>query len=216
MQLNSTIQLLFLLCPGYARQMLFSVILSPLEVSSTVVIIDSILVSIGWRLNKIRGNIGRDSNKGPAGAAVANQGCQQPSSVTLRYYQASSASWTFCLVQHSDSYSVLQISGLWTSQSSTNIVSWSQLHFHPWLPDHRQGVPSTEYCVRCSGAPLRHPAIWRQATKQGSTLYQSYILSQFSLLYFSLCGFLTQVKVWQSDHSVTLWLALFPHQYPVN
>ena len=66
--------------------------LSLLEVSSTVVIIDSILVSIGWRLNKIRGNIGRDSNKGPAGAAVANQGCQQPSSVTLRYYQASSAS----------------------------------------------------------------------------------------------------------------------------
>ena len=29
MQLNSTIQLLFLLCPGYVRQMLFSVILSP-------------------------------------------------------------------------------------------------------------------------------------------------------------------------------------------
>ena len=29
MQLNLTIQLLFLLCPGYARQMIFSVILSP-------------------------------------------------------------------------------------------------------------------------------------------------------------------------------------------
>merc|ERR1719430_110227 len=38
--------------------------LSLLEVSSTVVIIDSILVSINWGLSKIRGSIARSSNKG--------------------------------------------------------------------------------------------------------------------------------------------------------
>merc|ERR1711944_391174 len=38
--------------------------LSLLEVSSTVVIIDSILVSIDWGLSKIRGSIARGSNKG--------------------------------------------------------------------------------------------------------------------------------------------------------
>merc|ERR1711910_264502 len=35
---------------------------------------------------------------------------------------SSSTSWTSCLVQHSDSYSVLQISGPWTSQSLTRGV----------------------------------------------------------------------------------------------
>merc|ERR1719340_105439 len=35
---------------------------------------------------------------------------------------SSSTSWTSCLVQHSDSYSVLQISGPWTSQSFTRGV----------------------------------------------------------------------------------------------
>merc|ERR550519_221347 len=38
--------------------------LSLLEVSSTVVITDSILVSIDWGLSKIRGSIARGSNKG--------------------------------------------------------------------------------------------------------------------------------------------------------
>merc|ERR1719193_963581 len=38
--------------------------LSLLEVSSTVVITDSILVSIYWGLSKIRGSIARSSNKG--------------------------------------------------------------------------------------------------------------------------------------------------------
>merc|ERR1719431_1942563 len=38
--------------------------LSLLEVSSTVVIIDSIVISIYWGLSKIRGSIARGSNKG--------------------------------------------------------------------------------------------------------------------------------------------------------
>merc|ERR1719370_1428120 len=46
--------------------------LSLLEVSSTVVIIDSILVSIDWRLSKIRGSIARGSNKGASRGSCSN------------------------------------------------------------------------------------------------------------------------------------------------
>merc|ERR1719233_2215067 len=43
-----------------------------LEVSSTVVIIDSILVSIDWGLSKIRGSIARSSNKGASRGSCSN------------------------------------------------------------------------------------------------------------------------------------------------
>merc|ERR1719347_2282803 len=46
--------------------------LSLLEVSSTVVIIDSILVSIDWGLSKIRGSIARGSNKGASRGCCSN------------------------------------------------------------------------------------------------------------------------------------------------
>merc|ERR1712025_1397020 len=46
--------------------------LSLLEVSSTVVIIDSILVSIDWGLSKIRGSIARGSNKGASRGSCSN------------------------------------------------------------------------------------------------------------------------------------------------
>merc|ERR1719347_626077 len=46
--------------------------LSLLEVSSTVVIIDSILVSIDWGLSKIRGGIARGSNKGASRGSCSN------------------------------------------------------------------------------------------------------------------------------------------------
>merc|ERR1719193_879821 len=44
-----------------------------LEVSSTVVIIDSILVSIDWGLSKIRGSIARGSNKGASRGSCSNR-----------------------------------------------------------------------------------------------------------------------------------------------
>merc|ERR1719320_934393 len=44
------------------------------------------------------------------------------STSVLHSTTSSSTSWTSCLVQHSDSYSVLQISGPWTSQSFTRGV----------------------------------------------------------------------------------------------
>merc|ERR550517_1572600 len=47
--------------------------LSLLEVSSTVVIIDSILVSIDWGLSKIRGSIARSSNKGASRGSSSNR-----------------------------------------------------------------------------------------------------------------------------------------------
>merc|ERR1719233_326847 len=43
-----------------------------LEVSSTVVITDSILVSIYWGLSKIRGSIARSSNKGASRGSCSN------------------------------------------------------------------------------------------------------------------------------------------------
>merc|ERR1719317_1347950 len=46
--------------------------LSLLEVISTVVIIDSILVSIDWGLSKIRGSIARGSNKGASRGCCSN------------------------------------------------------------------------------------------------------------------------------------------------
>merc|ERR1719251_399752 len=46
--------------------------LSLLEVSSTVVIIDSILVSIDWGLSKIRGSIARCSNNGASRGSCSN------------------------------------------------------------------------------------------------------------------------------------------------
>merc|ERR1719233_908582 len=46
--------------------------LSLLEVSSTVVITDSILVSIDWGLSKIRGSIARSSNKGASRGSSSN------------------------------------------------------------------------------------------------------------------------------------------------
>merc|ERR1719412_653155 len=46
--------------------------LSLLEVSSTVVIIDSILVSIDWGLSKIRGSIARGSNEGASRGSCSN------------------------------------------------------------------------------------------------------------------------------------------------
>merc|ERR1719312_1762435 len=46
--------------------------LSLLEVSTTVVIIDSILVSIDWGLSKIRGSIARGSNKGASRGCCSN------------------------------------------------------------------------------------------------------------------------------------------------
>merc|ERR1719347_978408 len=46
--------------------------LSLLEVISTVVIIDSILVSIDWGLSKIRGSIARGSNKGASRGSCSN------------------------------------------------------------------------------------------------------------------------------------------------
>ena len=46
--------------------------LSLLEVSSTVVIIDSILVSIDWGLSKIRGSIAGGSNKGASRGSCSN------------------------------------------------------------------------------------------------------------------------------------------------
>merc|ERR1719477_269942 len=46
--------------------------LSLLEVISTVVIIDSILVSIDWGLSKIRGSIARGSNKGTSRGCCSN------------------------------------------------------------------------------------------------------------------------------------------------
>merc|ERR1719435_452424 len=46
--------------------------LSLLEVSSTVVIIDSILVSIDWGLSKIRGSIARGSNKRASRGSCSN------------------------------------------------------------------------------------------------------------------------------------------------
>merc|ERR550532_803501 len=47
--------------------------LSLLEVSSTVVITDSILVSIDWGLSKIRGSIARGSNKGASRGSCSNR-----------------------------------------------------------------------------------------------------------------------------------------------
>merc|ERR1712119_79116 len=46
--------------------------LSLLEVSSTVVIIDSIVISIYWGLSKIRGSIARGSNKGASRGSCSN------------------------------------------------------------------------------------------------------------------------------------------------
>merc|ERR1719435_139262 len=46
--------------------------LSLLEVSSTVVIIDSIVISIDWGLSKIRGSIARGSNKGASRGSYSN------------------------------------------------------------------------------------------------------------------------------------------------
>merc|ERR1719233_1116172 len=46
--------------------------LSLLEVSSTVVITDSILVSIDWGLSKIRRSIARGSNKGASRGSCSN------------------------------------------------------------------------------------------------------------------------------------------------
>ena len=43
-----------------------------LEVSSTVVIIDSIVVGIDWGLSKIRGSIARGSNKGASRGSCSN------------------------------------------------------------------------------------------------------------------------------------------------
>merc|ERR1719230_2344119 len=45
---------------------------SLLEVSSTVVIIDSIVVGIDWGLSKIRGSIARGSNKGASRGSCSN------------------------------------------------------------------------------------------------------------------------------------------------
>merc|ERR1719495_927613 len=42
------------------------------EVSSTVVIIDSIVVGIDWGLSKIRGSIARGSNKGASRGSCSN------------------------------------------------------------------------------------------------------------------------------------------------
>merc|ERR550519_1236770 len=47
--------------------------LSLLEVSSTVVITDSILVSIDWGLSKIRGSIARGSNKGASRGSCSHR-----------------------------------------------------------------------------------------------------------------------------------------------
>merc|ERR1719489_61679 len=46
--------------------------LSLLEISSTVVITDSILVSIDWGLSKIRGSIARGSNKRASRGSCSN------------------------------------------------------------------------------------------------------------------------------------------------
>merc|ERR1719431_978982 len=46
--------------------------LSLLEVSSTVVIIDSIVISIYWGLSKIRGSIARGSNKRASRGSCSN------------------------------------------------------------------------------------------------------------------------------------------------
>merc|ERR1719430_654363 len=47
--------------------------LSLLEVSSTVVITDSILVSIDWGLSKIRGSIARSSSKGASRGSCSHR-----------------------------------------------------------------------------------------------------------------------------------------------
>ena len=58
-----------------------------------------------------------------------------------------------------------------------------------------------------SGAAAHHwatlPSEGKQASKAPHFINHTF-RHNFSLLYFSLCGFLIQVKVWQSDHSVTL------------
>ena len=43
-----------------------------MEVISTVVIIDPILISIHWRLSKVWGGIARGSNKGPSRGTCSN------------------------------------------------------------------------------------------------------------------------------------------------